>query len=103
MTEAQRIAKLEAVQMELFALSREREQLQLKLRTVRKKCRRLWTQKSQLRLRETSREKRCRKCNVTMVAGCFYKDARYKDGLYPYCRICKADMATANHERKKAA
>lgn len=99
-------------QIQLFELTVEYKQLKRAIRVLRNKRKLLAVKiraihlsgQKQMRLRTTAETKKCRKCNVEMVADCFYKDPRYTDGLYPYCRICKSDMGSANYlKRKKAA
>src|SRR5687768_15026012 len=36
--------------------------------------------------------KTCSKCNREKPATAFYSDPRYRDGYYPYCRLCKQEM-----------
>lgn len=86
MNEAERLTKIEEIQLELFELAVERKQMKLAL----------------LRL-IAGQKKTCRKCREEMEAEQFYVDERYSDGLYPYCRECKSDMAKQWYQKHKAA
>src|ERR1051325_324958 len=37
-------------------------------------------------------QKKCSKCGESKDRSEFYKDKRYKDGLYPSCKACKAKV-----------
>ena len=43
-------------------------------------------------------EKRCCRCGFTKAAGHFTKQARNKDGLYSWCRECKARVKRKDYK-----
>lgn len=98
MTEAERLKRLEAVQLELFAISKQQEQLRLKFQDLQKSRAGLTRRVSELR-RYIKRllppaTKKCRKCGAELLASeFFYPDDRYADGRYPYCKFCKSEMS----------
>jgi hypothetical protein len=47
--------------------------------------------------------KTCARCRLEMDADQFYRDARYADGRYPYCKECKTEMATRYYKKRKVA
>lgn len=84
MTEAERAKTIESLQLELFCLKRQ-----------------LTVVKRTLILVKTRGTKVCRVCNKERsVKQMFFPDDRYRDGYYPYCRICKAARSRMNYEKK---
>lgn len=77
MSESERAEALESIQLELFQLKRQYALQRKEL-------------KRQLVLLHGRGMKRCRKCRDEMDVEQFYKDPRYADGYYPYCRECQS-------------
>jgi hypothetical protein len=96
MTEKERIQSLEAVQIQLFELSKQQEQLRFQFRKLQKSRKVLSGKivglRRQVRRLLPLEMKQCRKCRVEMLMDCFYIDSRYKDNRFPYCKYCRSDM-----------
>lgn len=96
MSESERAAALEAIQLELFALDREYGDLvadfYAKRREILKRRKRLLI----------ADPKTCRKCDEKKDADRFYRDDRYSDCRRPYCIDCDLErMKRYNEARRK--
>jgi formamidopyrimidine-DNA glycosylase len=78
MSESERAQALKSIQLEMF------QDYLLKRREL----------KRQLILVHGKGLKRCRKCGHEMDVEQFYKDSRYADGYYSYCRECQLAKIT---------
>jgi|ERR1051325_4304381 hypothetical protein len=99
MSESERAAALEAIQLELFALDREYGDLVADFYAKRRQILR----RRQLILHATRVArvgmKRCRKCGADKDVSEFYQEARYADGRRPYCIQC--DLARMRDRQRK--
>lgn len=88
MSESERAAALEAIQLELFALDREYGDLVADFYAKRRAIMR----RRQLLLHSERVSKAgmklCRKCEIEKDVKQFYQEARYADGRRPYCIEC---------------
>lgn len=85
MNEPERARAIEVIQMELFYRRRELERMAQQLEL---------DFKAKLELVKTSGTKVCRRveCREEKPVSEFYRDDRYSDSRYPYCRDCKQKM-----------
>lgn len=97
MSETERVAALEAIQLELFALERKYGDIvadfYIKKREIMRRRARLLS----------TGEKRCRKCNEVKGVREFYKETRYADERRPYCIACERARQNASNEVKRKA
>lgn len=99
---------IEAVQLRLFELAAQQEQLRLDFRKLRESRRSLAKQVIQIRsqiarLLQVDR-KACTKCGFEMAVDQFYPEERNRGGLSSWCIQCKTAANRARyHERKRAA
>lgn len=45
--------------------------------------------------------KKCSKCGRDLPLDMYFKDKRYRDGLYSYCRDCHAELTRRNYYEKR--
>jgi hypothetical protein len=84
------MSNLESLQLELFSLQKQIVDLSTRIEEMKRRERRA----------NAPAMKVCIKCKGDpKPREQFYLDARYVDGLYPYCRPCKAEY----YRRRKVA
>lgn len=99
MSDAERAAALEAIQLELFALDREYGDL---VADFYAKRRQILRRRQLILLTERlagEGMKLCRKCGAEKDVKKFYQEARYADGRRPYCIECDSARARARYRK----
>lgn len=99
MSESERAAALEAIQLELFALDREYADVVADFYAKRREIlkRRLLILHTERVAREGM--KLCRKCGAEKNVREFYQEARYADGRRPYCIECDSARAKGRYRK----
>lgn len=85
MSERELREALEPIQLRLFQLRAEVKQIAAERKRLKREAAKLIAQGKKV----------CRKCREEMESEQFYRDDRYRDGLYPYCRECQGKKRKA--------
>src|SRR5688572_29576112 len=107
MNETDRLKAIEAVELELFKVVQEQEQLYLDFKSLDRKRSQITAKitalRSKVRRLTEPRTKKCCKCRLEMDVDQFYDDTRYADNRYPYCRECVSEDRKRRYQKRKAA